>query len=69
MTLTAYSNMLEMRDEENNKSRQEMLLKSIQQVYTQPHIHTDKRDKFSFNGKQLAESIKTLSEAVKNIKN
>lgn len=69
MTLTAYSSMLEKRDDDGNKTRQEMLLKSIQQVYMQPRIHSDKPDKiYAMNGKHLKEAIQTLSEAVKNIK-
>ncbi|MBC7451251.1 MAG: hypothetical protein H7259_07155, partial [Cytophagales bacterium] len=69
MSLTAYSGMLEKNDSEENKTRQEMLLKSIQQVYMQPRIHAEKPDKiYSLNGKHLKEAIQTLSEAVKNIK-
>lgn len=70
MTLTAYSSMLEKRDDDSNKTRQEMLLKSIQQVYMQPRIHSEKTDKIHMmNGQHLKEAIQTLSEAVKNIKN
>lgn len=70
MTLTAYSSMLEKGDDEANKTRQEMLLKSIQQVYLQPRIHPEKPERiFSMNGKHLKDAIQTLSEAVKNIKN
>lgn len=69
MTLTAYSTMLEKRDDDTNKTRQEMLLKSIQQVYLQPRIHPEKPDKlYSMNGKHLKEAIQTLSDAVKNLK-
>lgn len=69
MTLTAYSSMLEKRDDEANKTRQEMLSKSIQQVYLQPRIHPEKPDKiYSMNGKHLKEAIQTLSDAVKNFK-
>lgn len=66
MTLTAYSNMLENKDEELNKTRQEMLLKSIEQVYNQPRIHAEKTEKVNTN--HLKEAIQTLSEAVKNIR-
>jgi hypothetical protein len=70
MTLTAYSSMLEKGDEETNKSRQDMLLKSIQQVYMQPRLYPDKPDRiYSANGKHLKAAIITLTEAVKNIKN
>lgn len=66
MTLTAYSNMLENKDEELNKTRQEMLLKSIEQVYNQPKIHSEKTEKINTNN--LKEAIQTLSDVVKNIK-
>lgn len=70
MTLTAYSSMLEKGDDDANKTRQEMLLKSIQQVYLQPRIHPEKPERiYSMNGKHLKDAIQTLSEAVKNIKN
>lgn len=69
MTLTAYSNMLEKNDSEENKTRQEMLHNSIQQVYLQPQIHPKKSDKiYSMNGKHLKEAIETLSDTLKNIK-
>ncbi|GAB2656713.1 hypothetical protein GCM10027036_07700 [Flavihumibacter cheonanensis] len=69
MTLTAYSSMLEKGDDEGNKTRQEMLLKSIQQVYLQPRIHPEKPERiYAMNGKHLKDAIQTLSEAVKNIK-
>lgn len=69
MTITAYSNMLANEDKDENKSRQEMLMKSIEQVYRQPKLHSEKHEKlFSFNTKHLRESVQTLSEAVKNIK-
>jgi hypothetical protein len=69
MTLTAYSTLLDNQDKDANKSRQEMLLKSIQQVHAQPRIHPESSDKiYSLNSKHLKEAIQTLSEAVKNIK-
>jgi hypothetical protein len=58
--------MLENKDEELNKTRQEMLLKSIEQVYNQPRIHAEKTEKVNTN--HLKEAIQTLSEVVKNIK-
>lgn len=69
MTLTAYSNMLANSDIDQNKSRQEMLLKSIAQVYRQPQINADKSGSiFSFNTKHLKESVQTLTETVNNLK-
>lgn len=69
MTLTAYSEMLAKADTENNVSRQQMLLKSIEMVYNQPHIHPVKSETlFSFNTKDLKETVSTLTEAIKNVK-
>ena len=70
MTLTAYSKMLSNADIEDNISRQQMLLKSIEMLYNQPRIHPEKNEKlFSFNTKDLKETVGTLADAVKNIKN
>ena len=70
MTLTAYSEMLSNADKEDNNSRQLMLLKSIELVYNQPKIHPDKSETlFSFNTKDLKETVGTLTDALKNIKN
>ncbi|MDI6046197.1 hypothetical protein [Flavobacterium yafengii] len=69
MTLTAYSEMLSNADKEDNNSRQLMLLKSIELVYNQPKIHPDKNETlFSFNTKDLKETVGTLTDALKNIK-
>jgi hypothetical protein len=68
MTLTAYSSMLEKNDEDVNKSRQQMLLKSIEQVYNQPKIYNDKNDTmFSFKTKDLKDAVKDLTGMVKDI--
>ncbi|MBW8360112.1 MAG: hypothetical protein K0M63_09985 [Weeksellaceae bacterium] len=70
MTLTAYSEMLSNADVEDNTSRQQMLLKSIEMVYNQPQIHPLKSERlFSLNTKDLKETVATLADAVKNIKN
>ena len=69
MTLTAYSEMLSNSDKENNVSRQQMLLKSIELVYNQPQIHQVKNDKlFSFTTKDLKETVVELNDTLKNIK-
>jgi hypothetical protein len=70
MTLTAYSEMLSNADNDFNNSRQQMLLKSIELVYNQPQIHPVKSEKlFSFNTKELKETVGTLTDTLKNIKN
>lgn len=69
MTLTAYSQMLAEKDVEGNKSRQEMLIKTIEQLYAQPVIHHEKSERlFLFSTKKLKDSVSDLSEAIKNIK-
>lgn len=69
MTLTAYSEMLSNADNDDNNSRQQMLLKSIELVYNQPQIHPVKNETiFSFNTKDLKETVCTLTDALKNIK-
>ncbi|EPE9901125.1 conserved hypothetical protein [Flavobacterium psychrophilum] len=69
MTLTAYSEMLSNADNDDNNSRQQMLLKSIELVYNQPQIHPVKSETlFSFNTKDLKETVVTLTDAMKNIK-
>ena len=69
MTLTAYSKMLSNADAEDNVSRQQMLLKSIEMVYNQPQIHPVKSETlFSFNTKDLKETVVELTDTLKNIK-
>lgn len=68
MTLTAYSAMLEKSDEDNNKSRQQMLMKSIEQVYNQPKIYNEKNDTmFSFKTRDLKDAVKDLTGVVKDV--
>jgi hypothetical protein len=70
MTLTAYSEMLAKADDATNVSRQQMLLKSIEMIYNQPQIHPVKSESiFSFNTKPLKETVESLADAVKTIKN
>ncbi len=69
MTLTAYSSMLENKDEELNKSRQDMLLKSIEQIYTQPKIHAEsisRKELIDFNN--LKDAVQILGDSVKGLK-
>jgi hypothetical protein len=72
MTLTAYSQMLAENDggESTAKaSKQEMLLKSIEKIYTQPELRTERGGKNSLkNSKPLIEALNAVSEVVKNIK-
>ncbi|WP_445717257.1 coiled-coil domain-containing protein [Flavobacterium sp.] len=70
MTLTAYSEMLAKADTDDNISRQQMLLKSIELVYNQPQIYPERVNKLSsLNTKDFNDTLKTLTEAVKNLKN
>lgn len=70
MTLTAYSEMLSNADNDDNNSRQQMLLKSIELVYNQPQIHPVRSETlFSFNTKDLKETVVELNDTLKSIKN
>jgi len=65
MTLTAYSNMLSQGDRDDNDSKQKMLLASIENLYTQPKIHTERKgNMFSFNTKHLKETVESLNETL-----
>jgi len=69
MTLTAYSNMLGQSEENKNNAQIEMLQNSISSIYTQPRVHTESnRPFFSFNSKDVSESLKQLVEAIKTVK-
>lgn len=72
MTLTSYSQMLSEVDSGDTvikSSKEEMLLKSIENLYTQPKLFHEKSDSESLlNSKQFTESLKSISEMVKNIK-
>lgn len=68
MTLTAYSNMLAEGDREHNDSKQKMLLASIERLYTEPKIYSEKRGTlFSFNTNRLKDAVDSLNENLKNI--
>ncbi len=69
MTLTAYSNMLENVDLPENKSRQDMLTSSIELLYMQPKIHSEKYNNIlSLNAGNINESVKKLTDLIKEIK-
>jgi hypothetical protein len=69
MTLTAYSRMLAEGDRDPNKSRQEMLLKSIENLYKAPKIHSEKSESlFSFNTKHLKDSVDAVNQSLNSLK-
>lgn len=70
MTLTSYSEMLSEVDGATTKvksSKQEMLLESIKNLYTQPALLVEK-EKTDLNSKQLIDSLKSITDMVKNIR-
>jgi hypothetical protein len=68
MTLTAYSRMLAEGDRDPNKSRQEMLLKSIENLYKEPKIHSEKTESiFSFNTKHLKDSVDAVNQSLNSL--
>jgi hypothetical protein len=70
MTITSYSQMLSDNDSTASKSsKQEMLLKAIENLYLQPVLKIEKGDKPDLgNSKQLVDSLKSISEIVKSVK-
>lgn len=69
MTLTAYSRMLAEGDRDPNKSRQEMILKSIENLYKAPKIHSEKSESlFSFNTKHLKDSVDAVNQSLNSLK-
>lgn len=69
MTLTAYSRMLAEGDRDPNKSRQEMLLNSIENLYKAPKIHSEKSESlFSFNTKHLKDSVDAVNQSLNSLK-
>lgn len=69
MTLTAYSRMLAEGDRDPNKSHQEMLLKSIENLYKEPKIHSEKKDSiFTFNTKHLKDSVDAVNQSLNSLK-
>ncbi|MCD4694736.1 MAG: hypothetical protein K8S16_00740 [Bacteroidales bacterium] len=69
MTITAYSDLLEGKDEEFNSSRQQMILNAINEVHKSPKIQSEKDGKISgFNKDYLKETINQLKDLIKEIK-
>ena len=69
MTLTAYSRMLAEGDRDPNKSRQEMLLNSIENLYKEPKIHSEKKESiFTFNTKHLKDSVDAVNQSLNSLK-
>lgn len=69
MTLTAYSDMLANADVKDNLSRQQMLAKSIDMVYSQPRIHSEKSENsINLKAQDLNETLKTFAETMKTLK-
>lgn len=69
MTLTSYSQMLSEDDNESKSSKQEMLLKSIENLYTQPKLHVEKQEKEKIlNTKEFSDSLKSISEMIKSMR-
>jgi len=72
MTLTAYSQMLSEDDASSDTtraSRQEMLLKAIENLYTQPVLKNEKADSAELiSAKPILDSLKSVSDIIKSVK-
>jgi hypothetical protein len=70
MTITAYSDMLKDQDSDKNVTRQEMLIKAINEVYNSPKLQSEVKQRLiSINTKDLKEVITQLTEVISEAKN
>ena len=65
MTITAYSDKLT-----DQKNKEMLVMDSVQKIYSAPKIQSEKSGSiFSFGTKKLTDTVKGLTDAVKQIKN
>lgn len=70
MTITSYSDMLKDQDTAQNKTRQEMLIKAITEVYNSSKLQPEVKQRLlSFSTKDLKETVAQLTEALGQMKN
>lgn len=68
-TIKAYADLLKDEDKNENKSRQEMLLAAIKNVQTPPKLKDEQQAKaFSFNTRQLKQTLEQLNDTISNLK-
>lgn len=69
MTITAYSDLLKGEDNDQNRSRQEMIKTAVSQVHLPPKLYSEKSSGFiGSRSKELNETIRNLTEVLKSLK-
>lgn len=69
MTINAYADAITEAFKEEDKSREQMILESIQKVYLPPKFYQEDHNGLFNNGsKELRETLKSLAESLKEIK-
>ncbi len=67
MTINAYADLLNDKDDEKNRSRQKLILNALKQVHTPPQLSLDKSGPLvSFSSKDVKEAMVNLTEALKS---
>lgn len=69
MTINAYANLLAEKDSEQNKSRQLLILRALEEVHKQPKLHSEKGGTMiSLKAREMRETMSTLNDTLNNLK-
>lgn len=69
MTINAYANLLAEKDSDVNKSRQQLILRALEEVHKQPKLYSEKGGTMiSLKAREMRETMSTLNETLNNLK-
>jgi hypothetical protein len=69
MTINAYANLLAEKDSEPNKSRQQLILRALEEVHKQPKLYSDKGGTLiSLKAREMRETMQTLNDTLQNLR-
>ncbi len=69
MTINVYADLLAGKDNETNKSRQQLILNALKQVHTQPKLYNERSGSLiSLKAREMRETMGLLNETLKNLK-
>lgn len=69
MTINAYANLLADKDADANKSRQQLILRALEEVHKQPKLYSDKGGTLiSLKAREIRDTMHTLNETLQNLK-
>lgn len=69
MTINVYADLLAGKDDETNKSRQQLILNALKQVHTQPKLYSERGGTLiSVKAREMRETMGVLNETLKNMK-